>query len=95
MRLIQPQGRKEMKYTKMMTMVLSLLAMAGLSGCAMFNKATVTHTRTTTIGQELIDLQEAREKDMLSENEYDKLRKEIIKGGPSIHAACGSKCSSD
>ena len=81
-----------MKVTKIQKIVLSLIMMASLSGCAMFNKATVTHTRTTTIGKELIDLQDAKDKGIVSDEEYNKLKKEILKGGPSIDAASIKKC---
>ena len=53
-----------------------------LAGCAMFNKGTLHYNRTTTIGKELIDLQEAKEKGAISEKEYDKARKDILSGGP-------------
>ena len=81
-----------MKITKIPAIVVSLAVMACLSGCAMFNKATVTQTRTTTVGQELIDLQEAKDKGIVSDEEYGKLKKEIMKGGPSIDAASIKKC---
>jgi uncharacterized protein YceK len=81
-----------MKATKVQKIVLSLIVMVGLSGCAMFNKATVTHTRTTTIGKELIDLQDAKEKGIDSDEEFGKLKKEIMKGGPSIDAISTKKC---
>jgi hypothetical protein len=84
-----------MERTKMPIVLLGLAMMASLSGCAMFNRATVTHTRTTTIGQELIDLQEAKEKGTLSDEEYDKLKKEIIEGGPAINMGYVQKCSSE
>ncbi len=55
-------------------------------GCAMFNEGTVHYSRTTTIGKELVDLKEARADGAISEEEYIKLKEEIMKGGPvSIH----------
>jgi uncharacterized protein YceK len=81
-----------MKVMKIQKIVLSLIMVASLSGCAMFNKATVTQTRTTTIGKELIDLQDAKDKGVVSEEEYNKLKKEILKGGPSIDATSIKKC---
>ena len=36
-------------------------------------------TTTTTLGQELVDLQQAYEKGIISAKEYDDLKKEAIK----------------
>jgi len=55
---------------------------AGLSGCAMFNRGTLHYNRTTTIGRELIDLKEARDKGAVTEAEYAKVKEEILAGGP-------------
>jgi hypothetical protein len=62
---------------KIMTLFLSTLVIASLSGCAAFNytKPTVQHNRTTTIGQELIDLQDAKDKGVVTDEEYNKLKK--------------------
>ena len=58
------------------------LLIATLSGCAAFNTAKVNYTRNTTVGQELMDLEQAKEKGVVSTEEYLRLRKEIMKGGP-------------
>ena len=68
-----------MKRTKSSIVLPGLLMVVGLSGCALFNSATVSCNRTTTIGQELLDLQEAKEKGVVSEEEYEKLKKQITK----------------
>jgi hypothetical protein len=77
---------------KMTKILMSVVVMAGLSGCAMFNKASVQHTRTTTIGQELVDLQDAKDKGIVSDEEYNKLKREIMKGGPSVEVAGTEEC---
>ncbi len=85
-----------MKNGKIMKVVLGLFAAACLSGCAMFNSAKVQQNRTTTIGQELIDLQEARDKGAVSEEEYNKLKDEIMKGGIFFNTTtCVKKCGSE
>ena len=71
-----------MKTAKTLPTMLALLVIVSLSSCAMFNKGTAHYSRTTTIGQELIDLKEARDNEVISEEEYSKLKKEIMEGGP-------------
>ncbi len=58
------------------------VVLGGLSGCAMFNEGTLHYSRTTTIGKELVDLQEAKAKGALSDEEYEKAKKDILEGGP-------------
>ncbi len=53
----------------------------GLSGCALFNKGSVQYTRTTTVGQEIMDLQQARDQNAITEEEYNDAKKEILKLG--------------
>ena len=71
-----------MKPTKTASILSGLLLMAGLAGCALFNKTELHHTRTTTIGKELVDLQEARDKGAISEEEHNKLKKALLSCGP-------------
>lgn len=71
-----------------MKIVKSLLAagmlVSGLSGCAMLNRIDLEYHRTTTIGQELMDLQKAKERGVISDEEYFNTKKEILAGGPVI-----------
>ena len=46
-------------------------------GCA---GSTKVENRSTTVGQELKDLEDARNKGLLTEDEYNKKRQEILKG---------------
>lgn len=62
---------------RQLPLLLLIVTVATFSGCAMFNKG--TYSKTTTIGQELIDLKTARDNDVLSDEEYKELKKEIIK----------------
>lgn len=72
-----------MKTMRILSMSMALVVIVGLTGCAMFNSdGTVHYTRTTTIGRELVDLEEAKDKGLISDAEYYRLREEIIKVGP-------------
>lgn len=68
--------------SKLPPLLLGIALLACISGCALFNHGTMHYNRTTTIGQELVDLQEARDKGAMSEDEYIAVKKEIMKGGP-------------
>lgn len=52
------------------------IALATVPGCS--SSANV-ESRSTTVGQELQDLEDARNKGLLTEEEYQKKRKEIMK----------------
>lgn len=71
-----------MSLSKMLQIGSLCLLTVPLSGCAwgMFNyvEQNVEYRRTTTIGQELKDLQEARDANAISEQEYEKKKKEIL-----------------
>ncbi len=56
--------------------------LAALAGCAAFNDISAEYHRHTSIGRELMDLKEAYEKGALTDEEYGRLRKEIMEGGP-------------
>ena len=56
-------------------LALMLAAAATASGCGS-NKI---EANTTTVGQELQDLDEARNKGLLTEDEYNKKREDILK----------------
>ena len=49
-----------MEISRLFKALLILVVVGTLSGCASFNKGTMRYSRTTTIGQELVDLR-ARE----------------------------------
>lgn len=60
---------------------LLLIVVIGVhSGCAMFNNGTLHYSRTITIGQELVELKTARDEGAISDEEYHKLKKEILEG---------------
>lgn len=57
------------------------LAACLLGGCAAFNRASVTHTRSTTMGQELIDLRKAKDAGLVNDAEYERTRRLILAWG--------------
>lgn len=65
---------------------LRLIVLAGLIampptliGCGGGGAKTTVETRSTTTGQELIDLEKAYKAGIISEKEYNKKKKEILK----------------
>ena len=70
-----------MKQETLLVLAAGLVAV-GLSGCAMCNRGTMNYTRTTTIGKELIDLKDAKDKGALTDEEYAKTKKFLLEGGP-------------
>lgn len=80
-----------MKKHTILTALMALAMATGLTGCAMFNKGSVQYTRTTTLGQELMDLQEARTKTAITEEEYNRAKKEILEATANeVHFSCDS-----
>lgn len=61
---------------------LLLVLLLPLWGCVAGNDVKVDAYRNTTVGQELVDLEIAKEKGLINPVEYEKLRAEILKGGP-------------
>lgn len=66
-------------------LIMAGVLVAGLSGCAMLNRVDMTYSRHTTIGRELMDLQQAKDKGVVSDEEFAAAKKEILAGGPVIH----------
>ncbi len=66
-------------------LIMAGVLAAGVTGCAMLNRVDVEYHRTTTIGQELLDLQKAKEKGVISDEEYFNAKKDVLAGGPVIH----------
>ena len=55
---------------------ITMLAVTAAIGCG---RSTKVEARTTTLGQELTDLETARNKGLLTEEEYNRKRQEIMK----------------
>jgi len=61
----------------------SVLLLGGLlSGCLSFGGGdeNIQQTKTTTTGQELMDLKAAYDKGLISEREYNQQREKLLKG---------------
>ncbi len=54
------------------------LAMLSLTGCASFNRVDAQVSRTTTIGQELIDLNKAKEQGLITAEEYQTAKAKVL-----------------
>ena len=65
----------------MMHAGMAALAAVVLSGCAgmAFNRIDLTMNRNITVGQELVDLQAAHEKGVISDTEYAQAKQDILK----------------
>ena len=78
-----------MMIKRMAAIVVATALVGSLTGCALFSKGTLQYSRTTTVGQELLDLQDAKSKGALSDKEYVKAKKEILAGDPfRIDSSC-------
>lgn len=64
---------------KIVTSAAILVLAASLTACG-GSETKTTIQNTETQGQQLIDLKEAYDKGIISENEYEKTKHEILKG---------------
>ena len=69
-----------MKRPGIMAIMTALVLATTVSGCGGGGAKSQTQTdvRTTTTGQELLDLQKAYESGAMSKNEYEKQKKKIL-----------------
>jgi len=58
---------------------LVLISAIGLAGCGGGGSENTIQTSNTTMGQELMDLDKSRKQGLISDKEYDKAKKEILK----------------
>ena len=77
-----------MKTKRIVGILAAIIVMITISGCAVGNKGTLHYSRTTTTGQELIDLKVAKDQDALTEQEYDKAKVDILKGCAPMKFKC-------
>jgi hypothetical protein len=59
--------------------IVALVAALGLAGCWGGGADVRNSNRSTTVGQELIDLQRARDQGVIDEREYERQRKRILR----------------
>ena len=67
-----------MKSTRLTTPALCLLSLSALIFCACGSTKTTVNSSQTT-GQELIDLQQAYDQGIITEKEYKRKKKDILK----------------
>ena len=68
-----------MKKLGVIILIGLLVASLNLSGCGGRKQTVETTTSPTTLGQELIDLQQAYEKGIITEKQYNDLKKKAMK----------------
>ena len=59
--------------------LLVLIPVVGLHGCGGGGAQVEQKTMATTLGRELMDLDEARRKGVINDSEYEDMRKDVIK----------------
>ena len=66
-----------MKRQALLLMVIVYLII-GLAGCGGGGAEVKSHSTTTTVGQELMDLESAYKKGVITEKEYNSAKKKIL-----------------
>ncbi len=56
----------------------TIILVSAITGCVGGNDVELYYNRNTTIGRELLDLQEAKDKGAISAQEYEKVKKDIM-----------------
>jgi hypothetical protein len=73
--------KKEMNTMKKMiviTLIVAFLSGGMLSGCGSKGSSTTIQATDKTLGQELVDLQTAHEKGIISDKEYENTKKRMM-----------------
>jgi hypothetical protein len=75
-----PKGGEVMKLVRIFALILVILVAVNFMACGGGSKTDVkAETSTTTLGQELMDLEKAYKDGVITEKEYKKAREAIIK----------------
>jgi len=67
-----------MEVFRIVLMMVFLVTAAGFTGCGGGGAELKSHTTTTTVGQELTDLETAYKKGVITEKEYNTAKKKIL-----------------
>ena len=68
-----------MNFLRVCAVLILLTVGVGVTGCSGGGAKLQNKTTTTTMGQQLIDLDKAYKQGIITEKEYNKARKEILK----------------
>jgi predicted small lipoprotein YifL len=68
-----------MSIKPILTSLVIATLISSLAGCGSDTKVTNTTTHERSVGQQLTDLDQARQQGVVSEEEYERLKKKIIK----------------
>jgi len=70
-----------MKFLRVCVIIMVIVLGTGFAGCrgGKARVKTTTETTTTTLGQELMDLQKAYEKGIITEKEYKEAKEKLLK----------------
>lgn len=67
-----------MKFLRVCAAIMVIVLGVGFAGCRGGKAKVETSTTTTTLGQELMDLQKAYEQGILTEKEYNNAKKKLL-----------------
>ena len=67
-----------MRRLRVLAMIILIPFWAGLAGCGGGGADVKTHTTTTTVGQELMDLQSTYKKGVITKGEYESTKEKIL-----------------
>ena len=67
-----------MKFFRIAVMLFVLVFAGGLAGCGGGSAEVKTSTRTSTLGQELIDLDKAYQQGAITEKQYKAAKEELL-----------------
>lgn len=69
-----------MKRRGIITVLMAMVLATGVAGCGGGGAKQQTELTTTTVGQQLLDLQKAYEAGALSKQEYEREKQKILSG---------------
>jgi len=70
---------------KAIKIVVICTVIACMTGCMALNRIEMSVSRNTTIGKELVDLNEAKEKGIISQKEYEKAKRKLLESAVFVN----------